>query len=123
MSMESKNSVREAPISVQWLSYLSRTSAWLLLVAVVVLVVSGWGITHTEIIYKATFGLIDRRLADSIHRATNLPMAILFLSHVLANARLAIYRTNSHKIWLIDGILITLGLMIITLVIYVEYFT
>ena len=113
----------ETPKSIQWLRYLARISAWLILAAAVIMVVSGWGITHTEIIYKATFGLIDRRLADSIHRATDLPLAVLFLSHVLTNARLAIYRTNLRKIWLIDSILVIVGLTLITLVVYVEYFT
>jgi hypothetical protein len=119
--MESKNSIGVAPISIQWLKYLSRISAWLLLVAVVVLVVSGWGITHTEIIYKATFGLIDRRLANSIHRATNIPLAVFFLSHVLINVRLIVCRKNPNRIWLIDAILITVGLIMITIFLYVEY--
>jgi len=57
--MAPKNSKEEVSDSIIWLRRLSRISAWLLLVAVLVLVVSGWGITHTEIIYKATFGLID----------------------------------------------------------------
>jgi len=108
---------------MQRLRHFAQICAWLLLVAAVILVVSGWGITHTGIIYKATFGLIDRRLADSIHRATNLPLAILLLSHVLINVRLAIYRRNPHKIWLINGTLIIVGVMLITLVIYIEYFT
>lgn len=41
-------------------------SAWALLVIVIVLVVSGWGITQTGIIYRLTGGLVDRRLADAI---------------------------------------------------------
>jgi len=118
--MELKNSIPAVPKSIKWLKNFTRISAWLLLVAVVVLVISGWGITHTEIIYKATFGLIDRRLADSIHRATNLPLAVLFLIHVLLNIRLAIHRTNQHRAWLIDSALITIGLLLIAIVFYVE---
>ena len=58
-----------------WLRRLSRASAWALLVGVVVQVVSGWGITQTGIIYDVTFGLIDRRIANTIHRWINLPLA------------------------------------------------
>lgn len=119
--MELKNSVAAVPKSIKWLKIFTRISAWLLLVVVVVLVVSGWGITRTEIIYKATFGLIDRRMADSIHRATNLPLAVLFLSHVLLNIRLAIYRTNQHRVWLINSTLIIIGLILIALVLYMEF--
>jgi len=62
------NIASEVPKSIQWLRRLSRISAWLLLATVAVLVVSGWGITHTDVIYKATFSFNDRGLADSIHR-------------------------------------------------------
>ncbi|MCL4378170.1 MAG: hypothetical protein M1409_07315 [Actinobacteria bacterium] len=118
--MELKNNVAELPKSIKWLKIFARISAWLLLAAVVVLIVTGWGITHTEIIYKTSFGLIDRRLADSIHRATNLPLAVLFFSHVFLNIRLAVYRKNRHRFWLIDITLIIIGLILIALVFYME---
>ena len=56
----------EKPASIQRLKIISRISAWLLLAAAVILIFSGWGITRTEIIYKVTFGLIDRRLANNL---------------------------------------------------------
>ena len=83
---------KEKSIPIQRLKFISRISAWLLLATVVMLVFSGWGITHTEIIYKLTFGLIDRRLADYIHRFMNIPVAIFFLCHLLINIRLMIFR-------------------------------
>jgi cytochrome b subunit of formate dehydrogenase len=115
--MESKNDV-----TARWLRYLSRLSAWLLLATVVVLVISGWGITQTGVIYKLTFGLIDRRLADSIHRATNLPLAVLFLLHVLINIKLAIHARRRSVAWLVNGVLIVIGGCIIGVVVYMEYF-
>lgn len=118
--MKLKSYIDEAPKSIKWLKIFTRISAWLLLAVVVILVVSGWGITRTEIIYKATFGLIDRRLADFIHRVSILPLVVLFLSHVLLNIRLAIYRTNQHRVWLINGILIIGGLLLLALVLYME---
>ncbi|MDD5289179.1 MAG: hypothetical protein PHY28_08740 [Dehalococcoidales bacterium] len=117
------NKAHEVAKSVQWLRRISRISAWLLLLAVAVLIVSGWGITHTEIIYKVSFGLIDRGLANSIHRATNLPLAIFFLSHVLINIRLMVGIKKPRVNWLIDGGLIALGLGLIWVVVYVEYLT
>ena len=115
------NMASEVPKSIQWLRRISRISAWLLLATVAVLVVSGWGITHTEIIYKATFGLIDRRLANSIHRATNLPLAFFFLSHVLINIRLLFTTKKVQNNRFIDGGLIAIGLALMGLFIYVEY--
>ena len=108
--------------TVRWLKYLSRLSAWLLLAAVVILGISGWGITQTGVIYKLTFGLIDRRLADAIHRATNLPLAVFFLLHVLINIRLAIKIRRRSVAWLVNGALIVVGGCIIGVVVYMEYF-
>lgn len=96
-------------------------SAWLLLVAVVLLVVTGWGITHTEIVYKGTFGLIDRRTANAIHRATNLQLAFFFVTHVLINVRLMVCGKKPGINWLIDSALVVLGLALIWAVVYVEY--
>jgi hypothetical protein len=86
-----------------------------------VLVISGWGITHTEIIYKASFHLVDRRLSDSIHRATNLPLAFFFLSHVLTNIRLLFSNKKSLDMRIIDIVLIVIGLIVMGLFIYIEY--
>jgi thiosulfate reductase cytochrome b subunit len=105
-----------------WLVRISRISAWALLAGVVVLVLSGWGITKTEVVYKITFGLVDRRLADSIHRATNVPMAFFFLLHVLINIKLAITPKHPSRAWLINGVLILIGGCVLGMVLYMEYF-
>jgi cytochrome b subunit of formate dehydrogenase len=111
----------ESPTQIQKLKIISRISAWLLLAAAVVLVFSGWGITRTEIIYKITFGLVDRRLANYLHRFTNIPLAILFLSHLLINIRFMLFRKIPKKIHIFDGILIVMGLLVALIVIYMEF--
>ena len=105
-----------------WLKRVSHASAWALLVGVVVLVFSGWGITQTGVIYNITFGLIDRRLADSIHRTTNVPLAFFFLLHVLINIKLAITSSHPVRAWLTNGVLIVIGGCILGIVVYMEYF-
>jgi hypothetical protein len=101
---------------------LSRASAWLLLAGIVVLMVSGWGITQTGVIHTATFGLVDRRTADTIHRGTNGPLVFLFLSHVLINIRLMLYRRRPAGGWLAGGILIAVGAALMAITVYLEYF-
>jgi cytochrome b subunit of formate dehydrogenase len=105
-----------------YLKLLARVSAWALLAGVIVLVFSGWGITQTGIIYNVTFGLIDRRLADAIHRATNIPLAFFFLTHVLINIKIALSLKRSTRSWLTNGILIVIGLVLMAIVVYMEYF-
>jgi cytochrome b subunit of formate dehydrogenase len=104
------------------LKKLARASAWALLVGVVVLVVSGWGITQTGVIHRLTFGLVDRRLADAVHRAANVPVAFFFLSHVLINIKLAASRRYPSGGWVINGVLIVAGLALMALMVYMEYF-
>jgi hypothetical protein len=121
--MTETNTTTDALITARLLRRLGRLSAWLLLVAVIVLVVTGWGITHTGIIYNLTFGLIDRRLADSIHRAANLPLAFFFLSHVLINIDLALRKRAGRRPWLLHLILLMIGLALLGVVIYIEYWS
>jgi cytochrome b subunit of formate dehydrogenase len=104
------------------LKKLARASAWALLVSVIILVVTGWGITQTGVIYNLSFGLIDRKLADAIHRATNAPAAFFFLSHVLINIRLIVSQRHPSRGWLTDIILIVIGAGLMAIVIYMEYF-
>jgi succinate dehydrogenase/fumarate reductase cytochrome b subunit len=105
-----------------WLKRIARISAWALLVCVVVLVLSGWGITQTGVIYQITFGLMDRRLADAVHRASNIPLALFFLLHVLINIKLRITTKRPYIAWLTNGVLIAIGVYIMWLVVYMEYF-
>ena len=85
--------------------------------------VSGWGITHTEIIYQASFGLIDRGLANSIHRASHIPAAVLFLTHVLTLVRLRLPRRCLERVWLANSLIIAIGIGVFSLAIYIEYFS
>lgn len=105
-----------------YLKRIAEASAWALLVTIVVAVVSGWGITQTGIIYRLTFGLIDRGLADAIHRAANVPLALFFLLHVLINIKLKVSQRSSSKGWLTNSILGVIGAGLLAIMIYMEYF-
>ena len=119
--MNGSNPSRQTRV-ISFLGKVSRASAYALLAGIAVLILSGWGITQTGIIYKITLGLVDRRVANAIHRAVNTPVALFFLLHVMLNFRLKL--TNSHpvKTWFIDGSLIIIGVCLMGIVIYMEYF-
>ena len=105
-----------------WLKRVARASAWLLLLTIIILLISGWGITHSEIIYKASFGLIDRGTADSIHRAIQIPAALFFTTHVLLNVRLNLSSRYKRKSWLLNSIIVTIGVCVMAGVVYMQYF-
>jgi hypothetical protein len=104
------------------LKRIAQASAWALLVTVIVAIVSGWGITQTGIIYRLTFGLINRGLADAIHRAVNIPLTVFFLSHVFINIKLTISRRSPSKGLLTGTVLGVVGAALLAIMIYMEYF-
>jgi hypothetical protein len=104
------------------LKRVARASAWALLAAIIVAVVSGWGITQTDVIYRLTFGVIDRGLADAIHRAANVPLALFFLSHVFINIKLMISQRSPSRGLLTGIVLGVVGAGLLGIVIYMEYF-
>jgi hypothetical protein len=101
---------------------IARVSAWALLICVLILVASGWGITQTGVIYKISFGLVDRRTADSIHRVMNLPLSFFFLLHVIINIRQSLHIKNRVRKLITDGFLVALAVLILFIVINMEYF-
>jgi cytochrome b subunit of formate dehydrogenase len=104
------------------LKRIAQASAWALLATVIIAVISGWGITQTGIIYRLTFGLINRGVADTIHRAANVPLAFFFLSHVFINIKLTISQRSPSKGLLTSAILGVIGAGLLAIMIYMEYF-
>jgi hypothetical protein len=123
MSQETLSVVPDAQKADLYLRRIARASAWLLLITIIVLLVSGWGITRTEIIYKASLHLIDRGAADSIHRAIQVPAALFLTTHVLLNVRLNLPSQCILKAWLSDSLLAIIGVCVVGGVVYMEYFT
>ena len=104
------------------LKTLATISAWVLLAMVIVIVLSGWGITQTSVIYKLSFGLIDRKLANIIHTAANIPLAFFFLTHVMINIKLASLKRSFRFPWLVNAVLIVVGIALMAVMVYMEYF-
>ena len=119
---ETPRGSREGNKANKYLRRISRLSAWALLVGIIVLIISGWGITQTEIIYKTSLGLIDRGVANSIHRAVHIPIAVFFLAHVLINVKFSLSPRSQKKAWLTNSILIAVGAGLLILAVYMEYF-
>jgi cytochrome b subunit of formate dehydrogenase len=99
----------------------ARASAWALLIGMIVLAISGWGITQTGVIYRLSFGLIDRRLANTIHGITMVPLTIFFIAHVFINIMLATSPRRPWK-WVVIGFLGIIGAGVMAIVIYLEFF-
>jgi thiosulfate reductase cytochrome b subunit len=119
--MKSENNTPQRKETDLLLKKWAMVSAWVLLAGIFVLIISGWGITQTGIIYRLTFGLVDRRLADTIHRAANTPVVFFFLTHVLINIKLVVLRRHPSSGWLANTILIIVGALLMLITIYMGY--
>ena len=123
MNRDTRSVVTNTQKADLYLRRIARASAWLLLITLIILLISGWGITRTEIIYKASLHLIDRGTADSIHRAIQVPAALFFTTHVLLNVRLNLPSRCVRKGWLFNSLLMIIGVCVVGGVVYMEYFT
>ncbi len=116
-----ENYPRKSPgVNSRWRK-IARASAWALLLAIIVEVVSGWGITQTGIIHQFTLGIINRGLADTIHRDIMVPLAVFFLAHVFINAILAISPRHPWN-WVIISFIGIIGAGVMAVVVYLQYF-
>lgn len=111
----------ESPSRNADLKKLARASAWALLVLLVLTAVAGFGITNTPLVYKLTFGLVDRVAANVLHRWSQSALTAVILIHVLTNIRLHLPRVFRTRIWLADGLLVAAGLLVITGVLYLLF--
>lgn len=106
----------------QKLKYLSKITAWVLLALIIVELVSGWGITRTEIIYRASLGIIDRGLANTIHRDIGIPMSAVLLTHILANIKLNLLPKSWRTRRAVNPMLIGVGIGLLALAIYMQQY-
>jgi cytochrome b subunit of formate dehydrogenase len=55
---------------------------WLLTVAVIIYLITGFGITEYRIVEPLTFGLLTKNLAQRIHINIAIPFIILVILHI-----------------------------------------
>ena len=101
---------------------ITKVVAWLLVALMIVALVSGWGITRTEIIYQASRGLIDRGTANAIHRGIQIPIAAILLTHILINVRFKLLPERWRKRRAVNQILISVGIGLLALAIYMQQY-
>ena len=71
---------------------------WSLLVAVILFLVSGFGISHFRVVETITFGLVTKNVAFRIHEAMWIPFTILLVLHItLTVFRLKINRFLNNR--------------------------
>ena len=65
-----------------WMEKIEKWIHWLLAIAVVVMVISGYGITEYRAVGTLSFGLLGKPLSFTIHNLVTIPFIVLFLLHL-----------------------------------------
>lgn len=61
---------------------LEKATHWLLVVAIILYVVSGYGITEFRVVERITFGLLSKPLAFRMHTILTMPFLVLLGLHI-----------------------------------------
>ena len=61
---------------------LEKATHWLLAVAIILYVVSGYGITEFRAVERITFGLLSKPLAFRMHTILTIPFLVLLGLHI-----------------------------------------
>ncbi len=71
---------------------------WLLLAAILLYVLTGYGITEFRTVESITFGLLTKPLSFDIHHYLIYPMAGLLAIHVVVPIVLRLVRRNRNRV-------------------------
>ena len=61
---------------------LEKATHWLLAVAIILYVVSGYGISEFRVVERITFGLLSKPLAFRMHTILTMPFLVLLGLHI-----------------------------------------
>jgi len=98
----------------------NRLIVWVLLVLMILVIVSGYGLVKPSVIRSWTGGVIDFQTALLLHLRLMAPLLILLLVHVLIEVRFSLIRWGFKKRRLLDLLMIVAGLVCLVLIVYIE---
>ena len=67
---------------ISW-SFFRMMVRWLLFIAVLLYILSGYGISESRAVESLTFGLVTKQVAFTIHDNLIIPTALLMFLHIL----------------------------------------
>lgn len=103
-----------------YLMKANRVIVWILLLFMLMLIISGYGLTKPSLIRFLSGGWIDYHTALLIHTSLDTPLLILLLTHVLIEMKFALMRWGIKNQKLLNLLMLTLGSICLMLIIYVK---
>ena len=93
---------------------------WILLFLILMLIISGYGLTKPNLIHFLTGGMIDYQTALSIHTSLDAPFLILLLIHVVIGIRFSLMRWGFKNEKLLNLLTFMLVSICLILIIYIK---
>lgn len=107
--------------SSNFLQTLNRLLVWPTAVLLVILVISGFGITNPRTTSELTGGVFTFSVSLYLHLNLTVPVLILLMIHVLIGLKTALTRWGLEEARLLNVVLVALGLFATALIILARY--
>ncbi|UCG45339.1 MAG: hypothetical protein JSV58_00735 [Candidatus Bathyarchaeota archaeon] len=99
---------------------LNRIMVWLLLLLMILLVITGYGLTKPNLVSSFTGGWIDYWTAQYLHTLLDLPLLLLLLVHVIIEIKFSFMRWGFKSRNLLKALMLSLGVICTILILYIE---
>jgi len=108
--------------TTSYLIKFNRILVWITLILLVVIILSGYGITNPGFVSDLTGGVFTRAFSLSTHIRLVFVLLILLTLHVLIGAKTALVRRGVRDGLLLDSFLIVLGFFAVALLVLMQYY-
>jgi hypothetical protein len=103
-----------------YLMKANRIIVWILLLLMLIMIISGYGLTKPSLIRSLSGGWIDYHTALFIHTSLDTPFLILLLIHVVIEIRFSLMRWGVKNQKFLNLLMLTLGVICVILIMYVK---
>jgi cytochrome b subunit of formate dehydrogenase len=103
-----------------YLLRINRCVVWVLLVLMILFIVTGYGMTRPLLIDSWTRGLIDYRVAHTLHVNLDMPLFALFLVHILIEVWFTALRWGVQRQRLVKYALLLFGAISVIAILYLN---
>ncbi len=99
---------------------MNRIVVWVLLFFMILLIVTGYGLTKPNLIYSLTGGTINYQTAVYLHTMLDTPLLVLLLIHVVIEIKFSLMRWGFKNQKLLNLLTFMLGSICLILILYVD---
>ena len=104
-----------------YLMKANRVIVWALLFLMILLAITGYGLTKPNLITSLTSGLIDYQTALHLHTLLDVPLLVFLVVHVAIEIKFSLMRWGFKSQKLLNLLVLLLAAFSLILIVYVEF--